>query len=61
MEELLLPCLNKQLFDIDCYGCGGQRSILLLLKGDFHGAFFYVSGYLSHNNSFRFYYFQPFL
>lgn len=40
MEEYLLPCLNKQLFGLECYGCGGQRSILLLLKGDFHGAFF---------------------
>ena len=39
MEDFLLPCLNKQLFGIDCYGCGGQRSVLLLLKGDFHGAF----------------------
>ena len=38
MEDFLLPCLNKQLFGIDCYGCGGQRSVLLLLKGDFHGA-----------------------
>ncbi len=39
MEEYLLPCLNKQLFGLECYGCGGQRSILLLLKGDFHAAF----------------------
>ncbi|RKS42698.1 uncharacterized protein DUF2752 [Gillisia mitskevichiae] len=39
MEELLLPCLNKQLFGLECYGCGGQRSVLLLLKGDFHAAF----------------------
>ncbi|WP_034923077.1 DUF2752 domain-containing protein [Gillisia sp. CAL575] len=39
MEDLLLPCLNKQLFGIECYGCGGQRSVLLLLKGDFNGAF----------------------
>jgi len=38
MEEYLLPCLNKQLFGLECYGCGGQRSVLLLLKGDFHGA-----------------------
>ncbi len=39
MEEFLLPCLNKQLFGMECHGCGGQRSALLLLKGDFHGAF----------------------
>ncbi|MFO8148133.1 MAG: DUF2752 domain-containing protein [Gillisia sp.] len=39
MEEFLLPCLNKQLFGIECYGCGGQRAILLLLEGNFIGAF----------------------
>ncbi len=38
MEEFLFPCLNKQLFGMECYGCGGQRSVLLLLKGDFSGA-----------------------
>lgn len=38
MEEFLFPCLNKQIFGIDCYGCGGQRSLLLLMKGDFSGA-----------------------
>ncbi len=38
MEEYLFPCLNKQVFGIDCYGCGGQRSVLLLMKGDFYGA-----------------------
>lgn len=40
MQDLLLPCLNKQLFGIECYGCGGQRSVLLLLQGDFRGALF---------------------
>ncbi|MGM0391493.1 MAG: DUF2752 domain-containing protein [Bacteroidota bacterium] len=39
MEEFLLPCLNKQLFGLECYGCGGQRAILLLLEGNFIGAF----------------------
>lgn len=39
MEEFLLPCLNKQLFGVECYGCGGQRSLLLLLEGNFAGAF----------------------
>lgn len=39
MEEFLLPCMNKQIFGVDCYGCGGQRSLLLLLEGDFTGAF----------------------
>lgn len=39
MEEFLLPCVNKEVFGLDCYGCGGQRSLLLLLDGDFVGAF----------------------
>jgi uncharacterized membrane protein YozB (DUF420 family) len=39
MEEYMLPCLNKKLFGIDCFGCGAQRSLALLLKGDFVGAF----------------------
>lgn len=34
----MLPCLNKKLFGLECYGCGGQRSLALLLKGDFAGA-----------------------
>jgi hypothetical protein len=40
MEEYMLPCLSKKLFGIDCFGCGIQRSIVLLLEGDFEGAFY---------------------
>lgn len=40
MEEFLLPCLNKEIFGLECYGCGGQRAVLLLLKGRFLDAFF---------------------
>lgn len=36
----MLPCMNKWLFGIDCPGCGMQRSIALLLKGEFADAFF---------------------
>lgn len=39
MEDLLLPCLNKELFGMDCYGCGGQRALLMVLIGDFKAAF----------------------
>lgn len=39
MERFMLPCLNKMMFGIDCLGCGFQRSVLLLLKGEFHAAF----------------------
>lgn len=38
-ENILLPCLNKQVFGVDCPGCGMQRSVLLLFEGDFMGAF----------------------
>ena len=35
----MLPCLSKKLFGIDCFGCGTQRSLMLLFKGDLIGAF----------------------
>lgn len=35
MEKYMLPCLNKQLFGVDCMGCGLQRSLVLILKGEF--------------------------
>ncbi|MDT0676318.1 DUF2752 domain-containing protein [Autumnicola musiva] len=38
MEEYMFPCLNKKLFGLECYGCGGQRALVLLLKGNFAGA-----------------------
>lgn len=40
MEEFLLPCLNKSLFGVDCFGCGGQRALLLVFKAEFTQAFF---------------------
>lgn len=39
MEEFMLPCLNKQLFGIDCLGCGTQRALVLVLQGEFTAAF----------------------
>lgn len=39
MEEFMLPCLSKKLFGIDCFGCGIQRALVLLLKGEFKDAF----------------------
>ena len=39
MEDLLLPCLNKQIFGLDCYGCGGQRALLMVFRGEFSAAF----------------------
>lgn len=40
MEDFMLPCLNKSLLGVECFGCGGQRALLLFLQGDFTGAFF---------------------
>lgn len=39
LNNFMLPCLNKKLFGVECPGCGLQRSVLMLLKGDFAGAF----------------------
>ncbi|WP_317041222.1 MULTISPECIES: DUF2752 domain-containing protein [Flavobacterium] len=35
----MLPCLSKTLFGMECLGCGFQRGFLLLVQGDFSGAF----------------------
>lgn len=35
------PCLILKLTGFFCPGCGGQRMILALLRGDFAGAFHY--------------------
>lgn len=61
----MLPCLNKQLFGVDCLGCGIQRATALLFKGEFAAAFhmypaiytlFLLAGFLALNVfvSFRF-------
>ncbi|WP_459212976.1 DUF2752 domain-containing protein [Aquimarina rhabdastrellae] len=36
----MIPCLNKKFFGIDCLGCGAQRALFLLLKGEFSKAFY---------------------
>ena len=38
-NDYMLPCLNKKLFGVDCLGCGLQRSLLHILKGEFAEAF----------------------
>lgn len=40
MEDYMLPCLSKKLFGVDCFGCGIQRSLVLLMKGEFEAAFY---------------------
>lgn len=39
MEDYMLPCLNKKFFGIECPGCGAQRSLSLVLQGEFAEAF----------------------
>ncbi len=38
-EQNMLPCMSKALFGFDCPGCGLQRSVAFLLKGEFLEAF----------------------
>ncbi|WP_298537264.1 DUF2752 domain-containing protein [uncultured Algibacter sp.] len=40
MEEYMLPCLNKKLLGFECFGCGIQRSVALILKGELLEAFY---------------------
>lgn len=39
IEDYMLPCLNKKLFGLDCLGCGIQRAVALIFKGEFIAAF----------------------
>lgn len=39
LEAHQLPCLFKAITHIDCPGCGIQRSLLLLIRGDIPGSF----------------------
>lgn len=39
LDELMLPCLTKKFIGIDCPGCGLQRSLALLVDGEFVAAF----------------------
>ena len=38
VEQFLLPCAYKQLFNMSCPLCGTQRAILFLFRGDFSAA-----------------------
>ncbi|UOK41929.1 MULTISPECIES: DUF2752 domain-containing protein [Flavobacterium] len=39
MEEYMLPCLSKKFLGIECFGCGTQRALVLVFKGEFTAAF----------------------
>ncbi|MDR2927732.1 MAG: DUF2752 domain-containing protein [Cytophagaceae bacterium] len=34
LEEHQLPCMHKFIFGMDCPGCGMQRAIIALLRGN---------------------------
>lgn len=36
----MLPCLSKKYLGLECMGCGSQRALLMVFKGDFVDAFF---------------------
>lgn len=44
LEQYMIPCLTKTLFGVNCFGCGFQRSLLLLLKGQLIEAFWMYPG-----------------
>ncbi len=39
IEDYMLSCPNKKIFGIDCPGCGFQRSVVHVAKGEFKSAF----------------------
>jgi Protein of unknown function (DUF2752) len=39
LEEYMFPCVSKSLFGIECLGCGSQRALVLVCKGNFAEAF----------------------
>ena len=40
LENYMLPCFSKTVLGFECMGCGFQRAILLILKGQFIEAFY---------------------
>ena len=44
LEDYMLPCLNKKLFGYECLGCGLQRSVVLLFKGQIVDSFLMYPG-----------------
>ena len=40
LEDYMLPCLNKKFFGFECMGCGLQRSLSLIIHGNFTAAFY---------------------
>jgi Protein of unknown function (DUF2752) len=41
LENNMLSCPYKKYLGVDCFGCGMQRSVLELLKGNFVESFYF--------------------
>ncbi|TPV32484.1 DUF2752 domain-containing protein [Paucihalobacter ruber] len=39
VDDHLIPCMWKKSFGLECFGCGMQRSMVLLFQGEFSAAF----------------------
>lgn len=39
LEKYMLPCVSKSIFGVECLGCGSQRALVLVCKGNFIDAF----------------------
>ena len=39
LEDYMLSCFWKKNFNVDCMGCGMQRSVAFILRGEFVAAF----------------------
>ncbi len=39
LEDYMLTCVNKEIFGVECLGCGIQRATVLIFKGEFVAAF----------------------
>jgi Protein of unknown function (DUF2752) len=39
LEKYMFPCVSKKLFGVECLGCGSQRALVLICKGNFVEAF----------------------
>ena len=40
LDNYMIPCLSKTLFGFECMGCGFQRALLLIWRGQFIEAFY---------------------
>ncbi len=40
INDYMIPCINKSIFGVECLGCGAQRALVLILKGEYKEAFY---------------------